>query len=167
MTNAMPDEIYDWIGMQENGSWDKEPCNCGNHPEQAEYHHSRIVEALRRENEELQAKVNALEMSKIAADTIIDCQKIVMDREQAKLDNVKWQPIETAPKDGTHILAWNYESRFYLPPYICWFGQDMNEPDENKREWLTRDGDGWSTGYYYTPCKPTHWMPLPDAPEQR
>ena len=124
-------------------------------------------EALRRENEELQAKVNALEMSKIAADTIIDCQKIVMDREQAKLDNVKWQPIETAPKDGTHILAWNYESRFYLPPYICWFGQDMNEPDENKREWLTGDGDGWSTGYYYTPCKPTHWMPLPDAPEQR
>lgn len=86
----------------------------------------------------------------------------------------EWQPIESAPKDGTHILAWNYESRFNLPPYICWFGQDiicwfgqdMNEHDENKREWLTGDGDDWSTGYYYTPCKPTHWMPLPQTPKE-
>lgn len=24
----MPDEIYAWMGMQDNGSWDDKPCPC-------------------------------------------------------------------------------------------------------------------------------------------
>jgi hypothetical protein len=76
-----------------------------------------------------------------------------------------WQPIETAPKDGTHILlfdpeadydsSWNdYEGR-YLPriavahwkPYPNGYG-------------------GWK-GYYSgidAIENPTHWMPLPEPP---
>jgi len=27
----MPDEIYVWMGFQDNGSWDREPCVCDSH----------------------------------------------------------------------------------------------------------------------------------------
>jgi len=27
----MPDEIYAWMGFQDNGSWDREPCVCDSH----------------------------------------------------------------------------------------------------------------------------------------
>ena len=26
--NEMPDEIYAWMGIQDNGSWDHKPCPC-------------------------------------------------------------------------------------------------------------------------------------------
>lgn len=61
-----------------------------------------------------------------------------------------WQPIETAPKDGTHMLATGYD--FDDPrqgrhaAVVSWCGDafmDNYEP----YEWLT------------------HWMPLPAPPE--
>ena len=72
----------------------------------------------------------------------------------------KWQPIETAPKDGTVIRVWTGE-------YQCdaWFGNDDFSKDEEP-QWFTGDGDGWSAGYYYTPCEPIKWMPLPDPPKE-
>lgn len=76
----------------------------------------------------------------------------------------QWQPIETAPRDGTEILGWNHNSSYLVRPYICWFGKDDYVRGEPR--WLKGDGDSWSTGYYYTPCEPTHWMPLPDAPRK-
>ena len=79
---------------------------------------------------------------------------------------MEWQPIETAPKDGTNILAWNYNPNYLVNPYIAWFGVDLNEADDRKKEWLTGDGDDFSTGHYFTPCQPTHWMPLPEPPKQ-
>lgn len=76
-----------------------------------------------------------------------------------------WQPIETAPRDGTLVLVWSDE--LYMKPYIAWWGVDQNAPEDGneQEEWLTGDGDSWSTGYYYTPCNPTHWMPLPAPPQ--
>lgn len=72
-----------------------------------------------------------------------------------------WQPIETAPKDGTKILlfqpdVWNsdwndYEGR-YEPCVETGFYNDC----------------GYPTGYYYPvfPINtPTHWMPLPSPPK--
>lgn len=61
-----------------------------------------------------------------------------------------WQPIETAPKDGTTVIAY----RPTKPPHIegmhwsegCWY-------------W-SYDGDG-PDGYA---VPPTHWMPLPSPP---
>ena len=66
----------------------------------------------------------------------------------------KWQPIETAPKDGTEILA-------------CW---DAPTPEYKTRgvvrwEIYNAVGDGyWATapGDWNKRC--THWMPLPTAP---
>jgi len=57
-----------------------------------------------------------------------------------------WQPIETAPKDGTHFLA--YENGRH---YDCWAHFD------------TREGWYWMDHADSEPA-PTHWMPLPQPP---
>ncbi len=62
-----------------------------------------------------------------------------------------WQPISTAPKDGTTILAWQ-DSRVRL---LRW-----------KRVEGFPDGgywDEWHARLSHVP--PTHWMPLPEPPE--
>lgn len=63
---------------------------------------------------------------------------------------ITWQPIETAPKDGTPILA--YETDWGYPISIRW-----HQPWQS---WvlngvLLKLGD-WG--------EPTHWMPLPAPP---
>lgn len=65
-----------------------------------------------------------------------------------------WQPIETAPKDGTEIL---------LSDGAC----------VSIGGWLSRQdvGDecpfGTDPGWWAVAChNPTHWMPLPDPPTQ-
>jgi hypothetical protein len=65
-----------------------------------------------------------------------------------------WQPIETAPKDGTTILGADF----------CSFTNQWNIST------VSWDG-AWSlviTGAYAEDDKwnPTHWMPLPTPPEQ-
>jgi hypothetical protein len=77
---------------------------------------------------------------------------------------MNWMPIETAPKDGTRILAaCPFREGFDL--LIAWFGRDWNALDDDPPLWLSGDGDGFSVGHYFTPCKPTHWMPLPPPPD--
>jgi len=71
-----------------------------------------------------------------------------------------WQPIDTAPKDGTHILAFrvpvgvSFTNLTNPPTVVHWF-DDQDEP-----------------GFYTSvnerapeyPFNPTHWMPLPAPP---
>ena len=62
----------------------------------------------------------------------------------------EWQDIETAPRDGTLVLAWSGRA-----PLIAYWGRD------NALNPL-----GWIGGH----CRinhidqPTHWMPLPAPP---
>ncbi len=60
----------------------------------------------------------------------------------------EWQPIETAPKDGTHILVWR--------------------PDEGDRKHKAHAGICyWRKNCWYTSRRyqqPTHWKPLPAPP---
>ncbi len=59
-----------------------------------------------------------------------------------------WQPISTAPKDGTHILAWR-------------------DSGIGMMRWRERRGDTggfWDEWHVKRPSEPTHWMPLPDPP---
>lgn len=73
-----------------------------------------------------------------------------------------WQPIATAPKDGSVVLVW------------------LGDADESERSFYcidrTRMGaGGWNfmrgkwrpeTGLTFTVfVQPTHWMPLPSPPE--
>lgn len=56
-----------------------------------------------------------------------------------------WQPIETAPKDGTYVLCGAPGSTATV---YFWNGAAWD------------DGDFFSNETW-----PTHWMPLPSAPE--
>lgn len=64
-----------------------------------------------------------------------------------------WQPIETAPKDGTVVLCWDE----FKECDLMWYGiiQQWNEP---------KDILGWMYVATNTECYPTHWMPLPKPP---
>jgi len=68
----------------------------------------------------------------------------------------KWQPIETAPKDGTWIALWSDGSKvqagYWGPSY---FGSDHK----------------WIQYAHRSECEevepePTHWQPLPEPPAQ-
>lgn len=65
---------------------------------------------------------------------------------------MEWQPIETAPKDGTFVLLftacgciegfWSYGE---WEQSVCAASYDM--------------------AHAYIECRPTHWMPLPPPPK--
>jgi Protein of unknown function (DUF551) len=57
-----------------------------------------------------------------------------------------WQPIETAPKDGTRILITSNWTDYANKPLGCEVGR-------------------WD-GFQWVACEkePTHWMPLPEPP---
>lgn len=76
-----------------------------------------------------------------------------------------WQPIDTAPKDGTDVLLW----RPGFGALDGWIVIGSYREDENLSEWgklwLENDYNEFSTGYASTPIKATHWQPLPEPPE--
>jgi hypothetical protein len=65
---------------------------------------------------------------------------------------VEWQPIETAPKDGTRF--WAYQESDEDKQYVCFWENDFGN-------W-----EGWQTNWDNEP-EPTHWMPLPAAPSTK
>ena len=75
-----------------------------------------------------------------------------------------WRLIETAPRDGTPILAclgpfmyivfWSDDSKLKSP--IPWWEMGSAEWENNK--WI-----GYHEEYYA--ASPTHWMHLPDLPK--
>ena len=78
---------------------------------------------------------------------------------------MEWQSIETAPKDGTKVLIVNGDGAIDVAEYV----EQWNERDEWVRK--AKDGDVYRTvreecGYWDTDTAycPTHWMPLPVAP---
>lgn len=57
----------------------------------------------------------------------------------------EWQPIETAPRDGTHFLTYR--------------------PDRIQEAWWKSDSELGGFGFTYAGYSfPTHWMPLPKPP---
>jgi hypothetical protein len=67
-----------------------------------------------------------------------------------------WRPIETAPKDGTHILMWRPSKAGAVVKEAWWQTDSPFGPG-----W---GGHGWM---YSTWLQPTHWMPLPPPPSDR
>ena len=68
----------------------------------------------------------------------------------------EWQLIETAPKDGLHILVYTPyepEAGVYVSAYL---------PNQT-------EGSGFGSVHsccgYYQDLNPTHWMPIPKGPE--
>lgn len=76
---------------------------------------------------------------------------IALERRTLKTDEeTDWQPIESAPRDGTSVLAiWCYD------------------PDDPEKGSLTHDvvrWCGWWDSNGFTQPEPSHWMRLPDPP---
>ena len=61
----------------------------------------------------------------------------------------EWQPIETAPKDGTHIQVGEY-------------GKDAGFHAITALHCTT----GWMAFPGFDPIDPTHWQPLPAPPTE-
>jgi hypothetical protein len=78
-----------------------------------------------------------------------------------------WQPIETAPRDGTQVLlyapgrltygAWSEPSTTPRIKYQDGFAPEP-EWDEFEPYWASWDGG------FTEKAPPTHWMPLPPPP---
>lgn len=72
----------------------------------------------------------------------------------------KWMPIETAPKDGTEILAWDGMERVIAH----WgYGAEWDYEADDMGATYGRWEDNWDGRME---PQPTHWMPLPAAPSQ-
>lgn len=70
-------------------------------------------------------------------------------------DNVlagKWQPIETAPRDGTEVLVCNAGPNFAASIRTCWYVVDQY------------DGEFWQDDADSEP-DPTHWQPMLPVPQ--
>jgi hypothetical protein len=86
----------------------------------------------------------------------------------------QWQPIETAPRDGTAILAWREDCGVLL----CRFcdANELRTISDKERDELDEvslfqcdwwGGDAEGGGYRLEGSEiPTHWQPLPAAPKQ-
>lgn len=75
-----------------------------------------------------------------------------------------WQPIETAPRDKTKILAWDGECMHVVTRNTSASGNDwpyfILKDDCNLAIESCYDGD-----CSYAEMNPTHWMPLPEPPK--
>lgn len=76
----------------------------------------------------------------------------------------EWKPIESAPKDGTHILV------FFNRPHlgvkeVAWDNPHYSEVTPENGIWCVDDN---KHGPYplrgYSKGDDTHWMPLPEPP---
>lgn len=71
-----------------------------------------------------------------------------------------WQPIETAPKDGTRILLGG--GKMFCEALEDWVTAPLSAQWEHSY-WLV---GGTESGYVCLGVDdPTHWMPLPAPPE--
>ena len=71
-----------------------------------------------------------------------------------------WQPIATAPKDGSHILAFIPDGSMDgtdLIYVLHWQDESLRTYDG---QWVEADGEGYAT------YEPTFWMPLPQHPHK-
>lgn len=91
-----------------------------------------------------------------------------------------WQPIETAPRDGTPILAWcdHAADPYFISNGLTIYGghaEDNSHAEDGLNILIW--GGGWVDDHGYMPdwwfvmhsefevaANPTHWMPLPKAP---
>lgn len=73
---------------------------------------------------------------------------------------MKWQPISTAPKDGSTVMVYPATWNGQTASMARW---EMDEHAKNPRPYWRR-GDDMGRVSYSRGTSPTHWMPLPAPP---
>jgi hypothetical protein len=77
---------------------------------------------------------------------------------------MKWQPIDTAPRDGSVILVFDVDEAYASKPVgftvmaVRWCPYSKDDFRAPGGQWFA----------HYGPCRarnPTYWMPLPDPPD--
>jgi len=71
----------------------------------------------------------------------------------------KWQPIETAPKNGTRIILTDGEEI-----EICRWGEINPVDDPDCMGWIYGDADDYSVHAHM--LNPTHWTNSPKLPNR-
>lgn len=82
--------------------------------------------------------------------------RLTAELEEARKD--AWQPIETAPKDGSEFIAWWIHPGGPIGAISTHWLDNTN----TRTPWA-----GWrapSMRVMHPGGKPTHWMPLPNSP---
>jgi hypothetical protein len=80
-----------------------------------------------------------------------------------------WRPIDTAPKDGTWIVALapeSFQQDGYPSPYVFttrWNEEVLEHWERADRETMKLRVTDWS--HWEGHEEPTHWMPPPKAPD--
>ena len=87
---------------------------------------------------------------------------------------MKWQPIETAPKDGSIMLLYLKRApseRHYVVPdevahYTIGFWEHAAWRSIEVEDCGGMGGEltGWMPDWVCIDVEPTHWMPLPEPP---
>ena len=109
------------------------------------------LEYLREENERQRFDILAMNQS---LDLLREENEQASKRMRARMGLIEWQPIETAPKNGTDILVATGET-MHVVRWINIHGDfDYWAVDDNKHGPFTLRGKA-----------PTHWMPLPEPPK--
>lgn len=86
----------------------------------------------------------------------------------------EWQPIETAPKDGSHVLLftkYGIVECFYVPEEVSAEYFDEYGPETFSPFWsgfndaveIEIRTNSWAGQENHGPA--THWMPLPEPPK--
>ena len=77
----------------------------------------------------------------------------------------KWQPIETAPKDGREFDVWciGYLGAGYRVTDIKW-GKDEYGSPEGFLEYCSYDDEPYKSGWQECERNITHWMDKPEPP---
>lgn len=77
----------------------------------------------------------------------------------------EWQPIETAPKDGTPIEVCNTRHPSHAPVVVRWTNERLSEDDLPEPHWCdaaTADGSAlYFNQNYFDFWKPTTPLPTP------
>lgn len=68
---------------------------------------------------------------------------------------INWQPIETAPRDGTYVLL-AFVGAFHNAEVGSWRAYHPNAA--GKTQWRTTSGHRFG-------MSPTHWLPIPPVPK--
>ena len=83
---------------------------------------------------------------------------------------MEWQPIETAPKDGTEILVWRSDCGILLArwdaPENFLSDRECEELGESAEQYDWLYADFVAGGRMEGAEAPTHWQPLPDGPNK-